>query len=385
MTSITYVGLDVHTTNYTAACYRFETDNTFAVAELKPKAEEIVKYLARVKKNLGEDCEFLCGYEAGCIGYSLYHELTAKGIKCVIMAPSTIESAPVNKIKTDKRDAKKLARCLATGGYKAVHVPTDEDNAVKEYIRMRDDVNEALKRIKQQITAFCIRNGKTYRNVVGKNYWTQKHLNWLEKLEFKNPVLRETLEEYIAVFYTLREKIDTYDAKIAEISQTPRFEEPVKKACCLLGIATHTAMATISEISDFTRFPSASSFAAYLGLVPGDHSSSDKRNQLSITKQGNTHVRRLLVEAAQSYSKGQIGKKSVALKKRQAGMDSKIIAYADKCVERLKRKYVRIALHSNRNVAKTAIARELACFIWGLMTNNYGEGRGNVENRPSLC
>ena len=111
------------------------------------------------------------------------------------MAPSTIESAPVNKIKTDKRDAKKLARCLATGGYKAVHVPTDEDNAVKEYIRMRDDVNEALKRIKQQITAFCIRNGKTYRNVVGKNYWTQKHLNWLEKLEFKNPVLRETLEE----------------------------------------------------------------------------------------------------------------------------------------------------------------------------------------------
>ena len=180
MTSITYVGLDVHTTNYTAACYRFETDNTFAVVELKPKAEEIVKYLARVKKNLGEDCEFLCGYEAGCLGYSLYHELTAKGIKCVVMAPSTIESAPANKIKTDKRDAKKLARCLATGGYKAVHIPTDEDNAVKEYIRMRDDVNEALKRIKQQITAFCIRNGKTYRNVVGKNYWTQKHLNWLK-------------------------------------------------------------------------------------------------------------------------------------------------------------------------------------------------------------
>ena len=106
MTSITYVGLDVHTTNYTAACYRFETDNTFAVAELKPKADEIEKYLKRVKKNLGEDCEFLCGYEAGCLGYSLYHELTAKGIKCVIMAPSTIESAPVNKIKTDKRDAK---------------------------------------------------------------------------------------------------------------------------------------------------------------------------------------------------------------------------------------------------------------------------------------
>ena len=96
-------------------------------------------------------------------------------------------------------------------------------------------------------------------------------------------------------------------------------------------------------------------------------------------------MRRLLVETAQSYTKGQIGKKSVALKKRQSGMDPKNIAYADKCVERLKRKYVRITLHSNRNVAKTAIARELACFIWGLMTDNYGECRGNVENHPSLC
>ena len=112
MTSITYVGLDVHTTNCTAAYYRFETDNAFAVAELKPQADEIVKYLARVKKNFGEDCEFLCGYEAGCLGYSLYHELTAKGIKCIIMVPSTFESVPANKIKTDKRDAKNLPDVL---------------------------------------------------------------------------------------------------------------------------------------------------------------------------------------------------------------------------------------------------------------------------------
>ena len=385
MTSITYVGLDVHTTNYTAACYRFETDNAFAVAELKPKAEEIVKYLARVKKNLGENCEFLCGYEAGCLGYSLYHELTAKGIKCVIMAPSTIESAPANKIKTDKRDAMKLAKCLGKGAYKAVYVPTDEDNAVKEYIRMRDDVNNSLKRVKQQITAFCIRNGKTYKGVVGKSYWTKKHLNWLEKLEFNQPVLREALEEYIAVFYVLCEKIETFDAKIEALSQTERFREPVKKVSCLSGIATHTAMATISEISDFTRFPSANSFAAYLGLVPGEYSSSNNRHQLGITKQGNNHVRRLLTEAAQSYTKGQIGKKSAALKKRQTGMDPKIIAYCDKCAERLKRKYIRISLHSKSNIAKTAIARELACFIWGLMTDNYGESRGNMENRPKLC
>lgn len=371
MTSITYVGLDVHTTNYTAACYRFETDNTFAVSTLKPKAEEIVKYLKRVKKDLGEDCEFLCGYEAGCLGYSLYHELTAKGIKCVIMAPSTMETTPANKIKTDKRDAMKIAKCLARGAYKAVYVPTDEDNAVKEYIRMRDDVVDSLKRIKQQITSFCIRNGKVYKGVVGKSYWTNKHLDWLKKLEFNHEILRDTLDEYLILFYVLSEKIEIYEAKIEELSRMPRFEEPVKKLCCFTGIATHTAMAIVSEISDFTRFPKARSFSAYLGLVPGEHSSSNSRSQLGITKQGNTHIRKLLVESAQSYTKGRVGQKSKALKKRQAGMPSKVIAYSDKCAERLKKKFVRVALHSSHNIAKTAVARELSCFIWGMMTEKY--------------
>lgn len=372
MTSITYVGLDVHTTNYTAACYRFDTDNTFAVSTLKPKADEIVKYLNRVKNGLGEECEFVCGYEAGCLGYSLYHELTAKGINCVIMAPSTMEIAPANKIKTDKRDAVKIAKCLAKGSYKSVYVPTDEDNAVKEYIRMRDDVKDSLKRLKQQIVAFCIRNGKIFKNVVGKNYWTNKHLNWLKSLEFSHTVLKDTLDEYLILFYVLCEKIDSYDTRIEELSHLPRFEEPVKKLCCFTGVATHTAMAVISEIGDFTRFPDAKSFSAYLGLVPGEHSSSDKRHQLSITKQGNTHVRRLLVESAQSYTKGKTVQKSAALKKRQAGMTSNVIAYADKCAERLKKKFIRVALRSSHNLAKTAVARELSCFIWGMMTENYG-------------
>lgn len=370
MTSITYVGLDVHTTNYTAACYRYETDNAFAVVTLKPKAEEIVKYLKRVRKDLDEDCEILCGYEAGCLGYSLYHELTAKGINCVIMAPSTMETAPANRIKTDKRDAVKIAKCLARGSYSAVYVPTDEDNAVKEYIRMRDDIRNDLKRTKQQITAFCIRNGKIFKNVVGKNYWTAKHLDWLKKLEFNHPILRKTLDEYLTIYFNLSEKVESYDMEIEEFSHMPRYEEPVKKLCCFTGIATHTAMAIISEISDFSRFATAEGFSAYLGLVPGEHTSSNNRNQLSITKQGNTHIRRLLVEAAQSYTKGRVGQKSAALKKRQAGMPSKTIAYADKCTERLKKKFIRLALHSSHNTAKTAIARELSCFIWGMMTDH---------------
>lgn len=369
MTSITYVGLDVHTTNYTAACYRFETDNSFAVTVLKPNVDEIVKYLKKVQKGLDEDNEFICGYEAGCLGYSLYHQLTAKGIKCVVIAPSTMETAPANKIKTDKRDAQKIAKCLATGGYSAVHIPTDEDNAIKEYIRMRDDVKDSLKRLKQQIIALCTRQGKIYKNVVGKNYWTKKHLAWLKELEFSHPIYKETLTEYMVLYYMLCEKIEIYDAKIEEYSRMPRFKEAVKKLCCFKGIKTYTAMAIISEIGDFTRFQRAGNFAAYLGLVPGERSSSDKRKQMGITKQGNSHVRRLLVESAQSYTKKYSGKKSKELKKRQAGMPSAIIAYADKCAERLKNKYINIALHSNSNTAKTAVARELACFIWGAMTD----------------
>ena len=171
------------------------------------------------------------------------------------------------------------------------------------------------------------------------------------------------LDEYLILYYVLCEKVDSYDAKIEEFSCIPRFEKPVKKLCCFTGIATLTSMAIVSEISDFSRFSSAEHFSAYLGLVPGEHSSSDRQKHLSITKQGNTHLRRLLVESVQSYAKGRVGVKSVTLKKRQAGMPPKIIAYADKCAVRLKKKYLRIAFRSGKNIAKTAVARELACFI----------------------
>lgn len=122
---------------------------------------------------------------------------------------------------------------------------------------------------------------------------------------------------------------------------------------------------------DFQRFPSADKFAAYLGLVPGEHSSGEQQCHTRITKAGNAHLRRLLIETAQSYSRGAIGKKSVRLKKRQAGQPEEIIVYADKASERLKRKFYRIASHAKYNIAKTAVARELACFIWGIMTANY--------------
>ena len=367
MTSITYIGMDVHTTNFTLCCYSFEDDKVYATVQVKPEYTHILKYINRILKQRGEDTRFVCGYEAGCLGYSLYHQLTDHGVECVILAPSTMAEAPGNKIKTDKRDAEKIARCLAYHQYRPVYIPDEEDDAVKEYIRMRDDVKAHLKETKQQIIAYYTRHGFQFD---GSSHWTQKHLNWVESLQFENSIHQEVLREYLTVFYDLSEKVAVYDARIEELSHSERYAENVGKLCCFSGIATHTALSLLAEVGDFSRFRSAPQFAAYLGLVPGEHSSSDKQHRTGITKAGNSHLRRLLIESAHCYSRGAVGKKSKAQKERQAGNSPEVIAYADRAVDRLKRKYQRIALHSRANIAKTAVARELACFVWGMMTGN---------------
>ena len=369
MTSITYVGLDVHTTNYTICSYSVENDRFFAEVQVKPDYKEIVKYVNRLKNKLGKDTHIICGYEAGCLGYSLYHQLTYHHVECVILAPSTMAdlSGKAGKQKTDRRDARNIAKCLAYHSYSAVHVPTETDEAVKGYMRMRDDTAISFKAVKQQIIAFCTGHGKLYD---GKTYWTQRHISWLENLDFGNLLVKETLQEYMIRYYYLEEKMAMYDARIEELSKMDEYKENSSKLQCFIGVKTHTAMAVLSEIGDFARFKTAEHFAAFLGLVPREHSSSDSINRGSITKAGNSHLRRLLVEAAQGYTHGKIGKKSKALTTRQKGNSPQVIAYADKANERLRRKYYRIAAHSPHNVAKTAVARELACFIWGMMTGN---------------
>lgn len=307
MASIIYVGMDVHATNFTFCCYTADSDRGFAVAQTEPDYRQVIKYMERVQKQRGEECNFVCGYEAGCLGYSLYHQLTRCGVDCVILAPSTMHQEKGKRIKTDRRDAENIARCLAFSLYSPVYVPTTEDDAVKEYIRMRDDIKADLKRVKQQIIAFTTRHGFAFD---GKSYWTQKHLKWLETLVVEHPLYKETLQEYLILYYMLDEKVAVYDTRIEEMSHLEHYEENVQKLCCFRGVAAHTALSLLVEVGDFQRFRSAKHFAAYLGLVPGEHSSSDKQIRTSITKAGNTHLRRLLVEAAQSYNRGAIGKRA---------------------------------------------------------------------------
>lgn len=378
MRRIIKIGMDVHSTNYTLCAIesRFEEeDRTLAEARMDPEYGNILKFIERLKKKYhleSEDCDILCGYEAGCLGFSLYDQLTASGIKCVILAPSTMSVQKGVRIKTDKRDAHMIAECLVNNTYHAVHIPSKEDLDVREYIRMRDDHKLALKEKKQQINAFCLHSGFYY----DKTKWTDAHINWLRHLDFGRPILREVLDEYLSTYEQLKDKIEAFDARIAEFCNQEQYREKVSKLQCFCGIKTHAALSLLVETGDFQRFPKACNYASFLGLIPGESSSSTDINRLSITKAGNVHLRRLLVEAAQCICRGRVGHKSKDLKSRQAGNPPEVIAYADKASERLRRRYYRgINRGKKRNVIVTAVARELACFIWGMMTDHiYQEG-----------
>ena len=369
MNSIVYVGMDVHKESYTVCCYSFDADEILYKQKIASDYKMILKYLEQVRKQFPEETEFVCGYEAGCLGYSLYHQLTDHAVKCIILAPTTMAITNKNRVKTDKRDAANIARCLAFHTYSEVHVPSEEDNSIKEYIRMRDDQKMALKKLKQQILALVLRQGKRFEG--GKTYWTIAHMKWLKSLNLGG-ITQEALEEYLITYEYLTEKIERIDKRIEELASGEKYQEKVKKLGCLIGVKTHTALSMVVEVGDFKRFVKPEKFAAFLGLVPSEDSSGDSQKRYGISKAGNSHLRRLLVEAAQAYTRGAIGHKSVALKQRQQGNIPQVIAYADKANERLRRRFYKMTLSKgiNRNVAATAIARELACFMWGLMTDN---------------
>ena len=162
MNSIVYVGMDVHKESYTICCYTFEEDKIQYQQRLDPDYKMVLKYLEQIGKHYPEGTEYVCGYEAGCLGYTLYHELMDHGVKYIILAPTTMAIRNTNRVKTDRKDASNIAKCLAFNTYSEVYVPTDEDNSIKEYVRMRDDKKKLLKSIKQQILAFVLRHGQRF-------------------------------------------------------------------------------------------------------------------------------------------------------------------------------------------------------------------------------
>lgn len=204
-----------------------------------PNVSYIVNYVNELRHLYGQDAEVLCGYEAECLGFTLYHQLQAHGIPCIVMAPTTVMKEGAKRIKTDKKDAAQLAKALAFRSYRSVHIPTAEDEHVKEYIRMRTDHKVDLKKIKQQLLTFCLRHDFCYTE--GRNNWTQKHVRWLHSL---NPdgLYAEILTEYLLTYEKLVDQIERYDARIEQLGQSDSYQEKVSRLSCFIGIKTLTTL-----------------------------------------------------------------------------------------------------------------------------------------------
>lgn len=375
MNRIVYIGMDVHTSNYTLCSldpgYGVKKDNYFAEVQFTNNfVTNVVNYVSNLKKKM-KDCEFVCGYEAGCLGYSTYKDLTKAGIKCVIMAPSTMAvQKGGKKVKNDRRDARVIAQCLAYQTYKEVYVLSEHDEAVRGYLRMRDSHKKELKRIKQQIIAFCTGHGLFSPT---KSNWTVAHLKWLKGLKFNDPVEQEIINEYLSSYTYLCDKIKAMDVRIEVLASEKQYCENVKKLRCIKGIETNVALTLLAEIGDFNRFSKPTDFASYLGLIPGEQSSGDKVRGTGITKAGNSTLRRKLTESAKGYWRGRIGIKSATFKKLEKELPKEVTEYALKANTRLQRKFFNMThvKGKNMNVAASACAREMACFVWGLITNHY--------------
>ena len=362
--------MDVHKNTYSVCCYNLNDGEVRFKAKFAATTLNLLKYLEKAKNNYPLNTRFICGYEAGFSGYSIYRELEKYAVECKVLAPSTITNIKNKRIKTDARDAENIAKSMAFNTVSEVYVLTEEDEAVREYIRMRDDHKEALKKVKMQILFLLKRQNIQY--TLGKKYWSQKFMAWIKELKFELNDVQETFDEYMSTYFYLSQKVERLDMKIEEISQREKYREKCNRLKCLIGIKTHVAMSCIVEIGDFRRFEKAKNFAAFLGFIPSEYSSGEKINKGSITKSGNKNLRKLITEAAQGYTHGRVGFKSKAVLNRQKNCDAKVVAYADKANERLRKRFYVLTLKKemNRNKAKTAIARELSCFIWGLMTDN---------------
>lgn len=362
MSDVTHLGLDVH-------------KETTAVALLRPGAAEpdhrVIPTTAEAYRRLvgrvGPQGVVAC-YEAGPCGYDPYRILTSLGMRCEVIAPSLIPRRPGDRVKTDRLDARNLARLHRAGELTVIRVPSVEEEAIRDLVRVREDIKEDRRRAIQRIKAFLLRHGQRFPSRQG---FHTGHERWARGLRFDQPWAQQAFDELLCAYDTRTVQLRSLDQRIDEMAEAGPLAQPVGRLRVLRGIATLSATILCVEVCDFRRFGSAGSFMAFTGLVPREHSSGQRTQRGSITKAGNAHVRRVLVEAAWAYRhRPAVGHR---LRSRQQGQPPEVIAYSWRAQVRLHHRFQRLAAHKNRNVAVVAVARELAGFVWGLMTNNLEE------------
>ncbi len=360
MEKINYIGLDVHKKNIVMGESRISGEAQ-VTGEFLNTESGIKKLLTRLNK-LSEEFDLKICYEAGPCGYALKRILETKGYNCDIVAPSLIPVVAGNKIKTDTRDAVKLARLFRAEELTFIEVPDEDKESVRDLVRCRDDIMTDLKRAKQRLNHFLIRHGYHY---TGSN-WTVGHLKWIQQLEFPDSNLRNVLSCYQNEMKFLEMQLTDLDKEIEKIAQSEEYNEKVKALCAYRGIGVLTAMIIISEVIDFSRFSNARELMAYLGMVPSEYSSGQSVKKGSITKCGNKRARRVLVEAAHHYRhKPTI---TVKMKKDLEETKPQFRVAPVKALKRLNKKYYQMIYRGKKvQTVAVAVGRELIGFIWHSM------------------
>ncbi|WP_026674122.1 IS110 family transposase [Alkalihalobacterium bogoriense] len=355
-----YVGLDVSKENIAVAIAYPGREKPWYRGEIPNTPEAIRKLM----KTLGNPEDLKVCYEAGPTGYPIYRFLLTLGIECEVIAPGLIPQRPGDRVKTDKRDAIRLAQLFRAGELTSIYIPTKEDEALRDLVRAREDAKEDELRVKHRITKLLLRYNIRPPEGVGRN-WSSKYREWIHTLKFEYSTLRIAFQEYLQNLQEVEQRLKRLEAEI-EVQATEGVHAPMIQALqCLRGVATITATSLVAEIGSFKRFRSPKQLMAYTGLIPSESSSGGIRKQGSLTKTGNTHVRRLLVESAWSYRYQPAVRDR--LKKRQDGQPGSVQSISWKAQQRLHKKFFRLLSRGKSSkTAIAAVARELAGFIWAI-------------------
>lgn len=351
-----YVGLDVHKDSIAVAVAyagREAPESWGTIPNTKKAVTKLVDRLYLEKKT------FLLCYEAGPCGYALYQNLTAMGMDCRVVAPPRNE-----KIKTDRRDALRLARLLRAGELVEIWVPDQEQEAVRDLCRCRADFKAQQQKLRQQLNAFVLRHGHHWPT--NRKRWTQKHLEWLESLDFSYDYQSEVRDEYIAAVRMSSSRMTDLDQKLNQALQDWSWAPLANSLMALRGFDKLSAVTLLSELGDISRFGSPNQLMGYLGLVPCVYSSGAHRRTGGVTQAGNRHARQVLVESAWCYRFP--ARQTAYMNRKAEGASAYAQAISWKAQKRLCRRYRKLtAAGKNQKVVCVAIARELTGFVWDIV------------------
>lgn len=358
MQNVRFVGLDVHKESIVIAVADGDGSTPEVVGTIPNDARLLLK---RLRKLASPGSLRVC-YEAGPTGFGLCRRLLESGIACEVIAPSLVPKQAGDRVKTDRRDAVKLARFYRSGDLTKIHVPDAATEAMRDLERARDDAKRAERSARHQLSKFLLRHGRHY---TGKTAWTGMHLDWIRNQRFEHEAHNRVLADYVQTVEATAARVAILTKDIVDLVETWSLRPLVKALQALRGVQLISAVILAAEIGDFARFASAPALMAYLGLIPSEHSSGTTKSRGRITRTGNGHVRRILIESAWSYRFG--AKMSWGIRRRNEGLAPEVQAIAWKAQRRLHGKYKKLmGRGKNKQQIVTAVARELAGFVWSI-------------------